>query len=191
MVQEYRLWEKDGKEMVGVPAGEFLYGEDRQKVKLPEFWIDRTPVTNAEFAQFVQATGYKTTAEQTGIGCACIDGKWEDVEGADWQHPGGPGTDIQGKADHPVVQVTWGTLWRMQSGLANGCQRNRNGKKRLVAQMGANIHGETESQHPSYAISTATKAGQQAWENIRRKATAPMAVWICQEMFGNGLPATT
>jgi formylglycine-generating enzyme required for sulfatase activity len=104
---EQRVWEKDGKEMVYVPAGEFLYGEDRQKVSLPEFWVDRTPVTNTEFGRFVQSTGYKTTAEQTGVGCACIDGKWKDVEGADWQHPGGPGTDILDKADQPVVQVTW------------------------------------------------------------------------------------
>ena len=101
------MWEKDGKEMVRVPAGEFLYGDDRQKVSLPEFWIDKTPVTNGEFAHFVQVTGYKTTAEQTGIGCAYTGGKWEDAQGADWRHPGGPETDIQSKADHPVVQVSW------------------------------------------------------------------------------------
>lgn len=105
--QDHRVWEKDGKEMLRVGAGEFLYGEDKQRVSLPEFWIDRTPVTNAEFARFVEASGYETTAERTGIGCALTGGKWEDVEGADWRHPGGPGTDIHSKADHPVVQVTW------------------------------------------------------------------------------------
>ena len=105
--QDHQVWEKDGKEMVRVPAGEFFYGDDRQKVSLPEFWIDKTPVTNGEFAHFVQATGYKTTAEQTGMGCANIGGRWEDTQGADWRHPGGPGTDIQSKAHHPVVQVSW------------------------------------------------------------------------------------
>jgi formylglycine-generating enzyme required for sulfatase activity len=93
--------------MVCVPAGEFLYGEQKQKLYLPEFWIDRTPVTNAEFARFVQSTGYQTTAERSGTGCANTGERWEDIPGADWQHPGGPGTDIQDQADHPVVQVTW------------------------------------------------------------------------------------
>ncbi len=102
-----RVWDKDGKEMVRVPAGVFLYGEDRQKVYLPEFWIDRTPVTNAEFTKFVQASGYHTTAELTGIGSVCIKGKWEDIPGANWRHPGGPETDIFGRVDHPVVQVSW------------------------------------------------------------------------------------
>ena len=105
--QDRRVWGKDSKEMVPVPAGEFLYGGDRQKVSLPEFWIDKTPVTNREFARFVQATGYETIAERTGIGCANIGGKWQDIQGADWRHPGGPGTDIQSKTHHPVVQVSW------------------------------------------------------------------------------------
>jgi len=99
---------KDGKEMVHVPMGEFLYGEGKNKVNLPEFWIDKTPVTNAEFAHFIQATGYETTAELTGIGYANTTGKWEDTRGADWRHPGGPKTDIQNFPDHPVVQVSWG-----------------------------------------------------------------------------------
>lgn len=101
------IWEKDGKDMLHVPAGEFLYGDSRQKLSLPEFWIDRTPVTNAEFTRFVQATGYRTLAERIGIGYACTRGMWEDTPGADWRHPGGPQTDILSKVDHPVVQVSW------------------------------------------------------------------------------------
>lgn len=76
--QDRQVWEKDGKEMVRVPAGEFLYGENKTILRLPEFWIDKTPVTNAEFARFVQASGYKTTAELTGVGRAYSGGKWED-----------------------------------------------------------------------------------------------------------------
>jgi formylglycine-generating enzyme required for sulfatase activity len=107
VVANRRVWGKDGKEMLRVPAGEFLYGENRQALSLPEFWIDKTPVTNAEFARFVQASGYKTTAERTGIGCAHTGSRWEDIQGADWRHPGGPKTGIQSKADHPTVQVSW------------------------------------------------------------------------------------
>lgn len=94
--------------MVYVPEGEFLYGENKHKVWLGAFWIDREPVTNADFARFVHATGYTTTAEQTGLGCANTGERWEDIQGASWRYPGGPKLgDIQGKADHPVVQVSW------------------------------------------------------------------------------------
>lgn len=105
------VWEKDGKEMIRIPAGEFMYGDDKQKKKLPEFWIDQTPVTNAEFARFVEATGHRTTAEQKGSGYAWTGDDWKDTKGANWQHPGGPKTDIKGKMDHPVVLVSWRDAW--------------------------------------------------------------------------------
>jgi sulfatase modifying factor 1 len=103
-----RIWQKDGKEAVLVPEGEFLYGEKNEKISLPAYWIDKTPVTNGEFSRFVQATGYITTAEKTGVGCANIHGKWEDLQGASWRYPGGNELgDISNLEDHPVVQVSW------------------------------------------------------------------------------------
>jgi formylglycine-generating enzyme required for sulfatase activity len=101
------VWEADGKEMVRIPAGEFLYGNEKETRELPEFWIDKTPVTNAEYARFVEATGYRTTAEERGSGKIDTGVKWQDVSGADWRHPGGPDTDIEGRMDHPVLQVSW------------------------------------------------------------------------------------
>ena len=64
------VWGKDGKEIVHVAGGKFLSGDGKQEINLPEFWIDRTPVTNREFARFVDATGNKTIAEKSGLGCA-------------------------------------------------------------------------------------------------------------------------
>jgi formylglycine-generating enzyme required for sulfatase activity len=95
------------KEMVRVPAGVFLYGDKKQEVELPEFWIDKTPATNAEFARFVESNGYKTEAEQEGIGWIWDGQKWKEIKGADWRHPAGPDTDIQEKMNPPVVQVSW------------------------------------------------------------------------------------
>ena len=114
-----RIHEKTGIELIRIPAGPFLYGSsnvdtmarDNEKpqrtIDLPEYWIGRYPVTNARFARFVQAKGYRTTAEQQGSGWAWTGGKWDEVKGADWRHPRGPESSIDGKDEHPVVQVSW------------------------------------------------------------------------------------
>jgi formylglycine-generating enzyme required for sulfatase activity len=45
----------DGKEMVCIPSGEFIYGVNRASFFQEEFWIDKTPVTNAEYKRFLDA----------------------------------------------------------------------------------------------------------------------------------------
>jgi formylglycine-generating enzyme required for sulfatase activity len=137
--------------MMWVPGGEFLMGSDAKlaqrnerpthSVRVHGFWMDKTHVTNAQFAAFVQATGYVTTAErkpewetlrvQLPPGTpkppesALVPGAmvfvgtdrpvplddyarwWAYVPGANWRHPQGPGSRIEGKDDHPVVQVSY------------------------------------------------------------------------------------
>jgi len=105
--KDQMTWEQDGKEMVRIPAGEFLYGDEKEKRELPEFWIDKTSVTNAEYARFAEATGYQTAAERKGFGRVYKDGRWQDLAGADWRRPGGPKTDIRARMNHPVVQISW------------------------------------------------------------------------------------
>ncbi len=100
-------------------------------VRLQPFCIARTEVTNREFAAFVAATGYRTQAEQPlpqeqfpelsaaerrpgsvvfrppspGEPLAELSW-WQWVPGADWRHPEGPGSSIDDRLDHPVVQVS-------------------------------------------------------------------------------------
>ncbi len=125
--------------MVWIPGGTFVMGGDdadapRHQVTVTGFWLDAHEVTNAEFAAFVQATGYVTDAERTptaaelpGVpaelrvpGAAVfrppaggpVDLRqfaswWEYVPGACWRRPEGPGSSLQGKERHPVVQVSW------------------------------------------------------------------------------------
>ena len=104
----------DGMVMVYVPAGEFEMGsteyDDEQPVHtgaLDGFWIDQTEVAAAQFRAFAQATNYETTAEQQGWGWVWVEsaGEWQQVNGINWQHPQGPGSNVQD--DHPVVQVSW------------------------------------------------------------------------------------
>lgn len=73
------------------------------------FLIDRHEVTNRQFARFVEATGYRTTAEREAGGWIFRGGDrdWSYVRGADWHHPLGPGSSILEAMDHPVVLVSW------------------------------------------------------------------------------------
>ncbi|MFM0362939.1 formylglycine-generating enzyme family protein [Paraburkholderia sediminicola] len=102
-----------------------------RSVKVGSFMIDRYDVTNAEFARFVAATGYSTLAERgldakrypslpaemTGPGSTVflppkdlLVGAmqwWHFVPGADWRHPTGPGSSIDGLGNHPVVHIAY------------------------------------------------------------------------------------
>jgi len=103
------------------------------RVTVDGFWMDRTPVTNAEFQRFVDATGYVTVAERKlnpkdfpGVptdklvpGSAVfrptvhpvpLDDPltwWQYTPGASWKHPDGPDSTIQGRENHPVVHVAF------------------------------------------------------------------------------------
>lgn len=92
---------------VTIAAGEFLMGSDKAKDKdakdrelpqhklyLPSFRIASVPVTVAQFAQFVKATHYKTTAEENGNEYL-------------WNAPRGKGSGVRNKQDHPVTCVSW------------------------------------------------------------------------------------
>lgn len=105
---------KDGVEMVFIPAGSFQMGyeegEDNERpvhtVYLDAFYIDKYEVTNARFAQFVQATGYQTVLERKGEGYVWDEG-WKWVKGVDWRHPEGPQSNLEGRMEHPVVHIAW------------------------------------------------------------------------------------
>ena len=103
--------------MVFVPAGEFIMGSPegegldnehpQRTVYLDAFYIGKYEVTNRQFSQFVDATGYTTDAETAGWGWAWTGEDWKEVEGVNWRHPQGPDSSIEGKMDHPIVQVSW------------------------------------------------------------------------------------
>jgi formylglycine-generating enzyme len=103
------------------------------RVSLDGFWMDATPVTNEQFAAFVRATGYVTVAERrpdpselAGVPAEMLQAGsivftppqrpvplddysqwWQYVAGANWRHPNGPGSDLSGREQHPVVHVAW------------------------------------------------------------------------------------
>jgi len=137
--------------MVLIPGGEFMMGGDndqasadeypKHKVRVHNFLMDATEVTNAQFKKFVDATGYITVAERkpdweelkktlspgtpkpdesllvpsslvfkstTGpVNLNDYNQWWSWVKGADWKHPQGPQSNLNGKANYPVVHVSW------------------------------------------------------------------------------------
>lgn len=94
-----------------------------REVTLSGFEIAATTVTNAEFAAFVEATGYVTDAERFGWSfvfggflphdfpptrAAASTPWWRQVHDAHWRHPEGPRSGLQRRGDHPVVHVSYG-----------------------------------------------------------------------------------
>ena len=128
-------------ELVDLPAGEFRMGSTNfypeeaptHNVTVGGFAIERYPVTNAQFAEFVDATGYVTVAERPldpalypgvaqedllpgALVFKATDGPvdlndwrqwWDWAPGAHWRAPSGAGSDIAGRDDHPVVQIAY------------------------------------------------------------------------------------
>jgi sulfatase modifying factor 1 len=129
-------------DMIWIPGGTFRMGSDSHypdegpshRVTVDGFWMDRTPVTNQQFARFVESTSHITLAEMppsvvddTGVqegqfaaGSLLfvkpngpIDRQnlanwWHWARGADWRHPRGATSSIERLDQHPVVHVTYG-----------------------------------------------------------------------------------
>lgn len=125
------------EEMISLPGGTFLMGTDYphgfkadgegpvRPISLSPFAIDTYPVTNKEFAAFIDATNYRTEAESFGWSFVfwlhIAEERFEElvedtvaqapwwckVPGAYWKYPEGPGSSIDHRLDHPVVHVSW------------------------------------------------------------------------------------
>jgi len=128
--------------MVWIPGGTFRMGSDSHyaeeapahSVRVDAFWIDRTPVTNRQFREFVKATGYVTSAEiapdprdypgalpnMLRPGSLVFNPPKQPVDdmrdwsqwwafkfGANWRRPSGPHSSLSGLNDHPVVHVAY------------------------------------------------------------------------------------
>lgn len=127
--------------LVRIPAGSYRIGSDRfypeeapsREIDVSSFLIERTPVTNHQFAAFVRSSGYLTVSEKAADPQlypalspeqrqpasivfqpppASVDRSqprqwWSLVAGANWRCPSGPGSSTDGLDDHPVVHIAY------------------------------------------------------------------------------------
>jgi formylglycine-generating enzyme len=127
--------------MIRIPGGTFRMGSDghypeeapAHRVTVDAFWMDRTPVTNRDFREFVDTTGYVTVAEiapdandypgalphmlkagslvftppKHAVDLRDWSQWWNFEFGATWKRPYGPQSSIRGLDDHPVVHVAY------------------------------------------------------------------------------------
>jgi len=102
-------WVVDWLQQEGQPFPREWFTDETPQcaVAVDAFWIDRNPVTNGQFLKFIDDTGFVTAAERRGYGMVYTDHYWEEVDGASWRTPGGPGTAIEDRLDHPVVLIAW------------------------------------------------------------------------------------
>jgi formylglycine-generating enzyme required for sulfatase activity len=126
------VWIEGGRFQMG---SDVHYPEEApaRPVEVDGFWIEDRPVSNRAFARFVEATGWVTSAEiapdpddypgalpqmltpaslvfTPTRGPVSFDNPhawWAYVPGADWRHPLGPDTGLEGLEDHPVTHVAW------------------------------------------------------------------------------------
>ncbi|MBI9047270.1 MAG: SUMF1/EgtB/PvdO family nonheme iron enzyme [Anaerolineaceae bacterium] len=105
--------EKDGMQLMYVPAGTFEMGSNYglgdehpiHTVFLDAFWIDQTEISNTMFSKFVNSSGYVTDAENKGWSYELGEGRLNRIEKMDWKAPQGPGSDAM--EDRPVIHVSW------------------------------------------------------------------------------------
>jgi sulfatase modifying factor 1 len=132
-----RVSHGSGEGMIKLDGGTFLMGTNStegfaadgegpvREIAVDPFYIDATPVTNAQFAEFARASGYRTEAEQFGWSfvfqghipeerrAALVNDTvlaapwWCKVAGAAWDHPQGPDSNVAALDEYPVTHVSW------------------------------------------------------------------------------------
>ena len=237
--------------MVWIPGGEFSMGATDprgaseggpdpladarpiHRVRVDGFWMDRTEVTNAEFAAFVRATGYVTVAERTPT--AAEDSRrgarefvagsavfvatrgavplsdsyrwWRYVPGASWRHPFGPGSDLAGRDDYPVVHVAYAdaeayAAWarkrlpteaEFEFAARGGLAGRKFAVGRRAAPAGA-LHGEhvpgplPRPRQPQRRLGRPCAGGEISAEPLRTSRHRRQRLGMVQRLVSTGLP---
>ena len=127
--KEGMIWIEAGKYSIGFEGPEACESDGEgpvREITLDSYCLDQTAVSNAQFTEFIDDTGYVTESETFGWAHVFIgqlsNSKqrklresntvrglqwWYAIEGAYWRKPEGPGSTIKKRMDHPVVSISW------------------------------------------------------------------------------------
>ncbi|MDZ4850638.1 MAG: SUMF1/EgtB/PvdO family nonheme iron enzyme [Pirellulaceae bacterium] len=177
------------------------------RVQVSGFWMDKTEVTNEQFKAFVDATGYVTIAEQKpskeefpGVPeDKLVKGStvftptadrvpldnylqwWRYVEDADWRHPFGPESNIEGREKFPVVHIACGCRSVLQMVGQASSYRSRMGircsrwRSRTTISLGRRTQAERQAFGKYFSGSF---SDQRFWRR-----------WLCRDIAGRTVPA--
>lgn len=187
--------------MVELPSGTFEMGSERfypeerpaRRMSVAAFAIDTHPVTNAQFAQFVSATGYVTLAERPVAAAEyphadpalLVPGSavfaappgpvplsdprrwWRYVPSASWLAPEGPGSDLEGRDEHPVVHVAHEDAEAYAAWAGKALPTESEWEYAARGALDAATYAWGDDPNPGGQVMANTWAGRFPWENLR------------------------
>ena len=209
--------------MVLIEGGTFTMGSEKRRNRPEEgplrtatvgkFHIDRHEVTNAQFAAFVAATGYRTIAER-GLSAEAypeipeyfrrpgamvfspprqvanlddVTQWWRYVHGADWRHPVGPRSAIAGFENHPVIHIAWEDALAYADWLGRDLPSEAEWEFAARGGLEGADYAWGEGYNPAAGWLANTWQGQFPAENTRQDGWITTAEVGCYEPNGYGL----
>ena len=185
------VWVPDGAFLMGSAD---YYPEERpvHRVSLDGFWMDEHAVTVAEFRRFVRATGHVTVAERPpdpaqypgaapdvlvpgSLVFTQPDGPvdlgdprnwWSWVPGAQWRHPEGPGSSIDGRDRHPVTHVAYEDAAAFAAWAGKGLPSEAEWERAARGGIEGAIYSWGDDFHPRGRVMANTWRGRFPWENL-------------------------
>ena len=189
------------KGMTWVPPGAFAMGSDAfypeerpvRRVEVDGFWIDRQPVTVAQFGRFVGETGYVTVAERPldpadypeadpadlvpgslvfhktpgPVDLGDVHSWWRYVPGAFWRQPEGPGSTAAGRQRHPVTHIAYEDAASYAAWAGKGLATESEWERAARGGLEGAIFAWGDEISPGGRLMANTWQGEFPWQNLR------------------------